>query len=42
MARQTKSRAEAKKIKDRWRAKKWYTVVAPEMFDRAQLGETLA
>ena len=35
-----KSRAVAKKVKDKWRAKEWYTVYAPDMFSRMQLGET--
>jgi small subunit ribosomal protein S3Ae len=37
-----KARATAKKVKDRWRAKEWYKVYAPEMFSRMQLGETPA
>jgi small subunit ribosomal protein S3Ae len=32
----------AKRIKDKWRAKSWYTIHAPEMFNRAVLGETPA
>jgi len=35
-----KSRAAAKKVKDRWRAKEWYKIYAPDMFSRMQLGET--
>lgn len=35
-----KSRAAARKIKDKWKAKAWYNVVAPEMFNRQLLGET--
>ncbi len=35
-----KARAAAKKIKDRWRAKEWYKIYAPDMFSRMQLGET--
>lgn len=31
-----------KRMKDKWRAKTWYTVHAPEMFNRAILGETPA
>ncbi|MFQ5839023.1 MAG: 30S ribosomal protein S3ae [Thermoplasmata archaeon] len=30
----------AKRVKDRWKAKGWYTIHAPEMFNRAVLGET--
>ncbi len=35
-----KSRAAARKIKDKWRAKRWYNLLAPEMFNRQVLGET--
>ncbi len=35
-----KPRVAAKKVKDRWRAKEWYKVYAPEMFSKMQLGET--
>jgi small subunit ribosomal protein S3Ae len=37
-----KARAATKKVKDRWRAKEWYKVYAPDMFSRMQLGETPA
>jgi len=37
-----KPRAAAKKVKDKWRAKEWYKVFAPEMFSKMQLGETPA
>ncbi|UCE45157.1 MAG: 30S ribosomal protein S3ae [Methanobacteriota archaeon] len=37
-----KPRAAAKKVKDRWRAKEWYKVYAPDMFSQMQLGETPA
>lgn len=37
-----KARTAAKKVKDRWRAKEWYKVYAPDMFSRMQLGETPA
>lgn len=37
-----KSRATAKKVKDKWRAKEWYKLYAPEMFSKMQLGETPA
>lgn len=37
-----KQRAAAKKVKDKWRAKEWYKVFAPEMFSNMQLGETPA
>ncbi|MFQ5919664.1 MAG: 30S ribosomal protein S3ae [Thermoplasmata archaeon] len=32
----------AKRVKDRWKAKRWYTLHAPPMFNRAVLGETPA
>ncbi|MFQ5908511.1 MAG: 30S ribosomal protein S3ae [Thermoplasmata archaeon] len=32
----------AKRVKDRWKAKNWYTLHAPQMFNRAVLGETPA
>ena len=35
-----KPRAAAKKVKDKWRAKEWYKVYAPDMFSKMQLGET--
>src|SRR3989442_9727451 len=35
-----KSRAAARKIKDKWKAKVWYNLLAPEMFNRKVLGET--
>jgi len=37
-----KTRASARKIKDKWKAKAWYNVLAPEMFNRQSLGETPA
>ncbi len=38
----TSQRTVARKIKDRWRAKNWYRVLAPEMFEGVQIGETLS
>ena len=35
-----KTRAAAKKVKDKWRAKEWYNIHAPDMFSKMQLGET--
>src|SRR3990172_1783083 len=35
-----KSRAAARKIKDKWKAKVWYNLLAPEMFNKQLLGET--
>jgi small subunit ribosomal protein S3Ae len=36
------SRAEARKVKDRWKSKVWYDVYAPEIFGASVIGETLA
>lgn len=36
------SRAEARKVKDRWRSKVWYNINAPEIFGASPIGETLA
>lgn len=36
------SRAAARKVKDKWRAKNWYRIFAPDMFEGVQIGETLA
>ncbi len=33
---------ESKKIKDKWKSKQWYSIYAPEMFNRAKIGETLS
>ncbi len=41
MARRQSTR-EAKKLKDKWKAKQWYSIVAPGLFNRAKIGETLA
>lgn len=37
-----KARAAARQQRDRWRAKKWYSMIAPDMFNRISVGETLA
>ena len=37
-----RSRTAARKIKDRWRAKAWYNVLAPPAFDNITLADTLA
>jgi len=42
LASKTSSRVAARKLKDRWRAKNWYRVMAPDMFEAVQIGETLA
>lgn len=38
----TASRAEARRSKDRWKAKKWFNIYAPPMFSSALIGEALA
>ncbi|MFQ6128138.1 MAG: 30S ribosomal protein S3ae [Thermoplasmata archaeon] len=35
-----KSRAAARKVKDKWKSKSWYNIIAPDMFDSRVLGET--
>jgi small subunit ribosomal protein S3Ae len=37
-----RSRAAARKIKDRWKAKSWYNIVAPPAFDSVTIADTLA
>ncbi|MCK4455309.1 MAG: 30S ribosomal protein S3ae [Thermoplasmata archaeon] len=37
-----KSRAATRKVKDKWKSKTWYNIIAPEMFDSRILGETPA
>lgn len=41
MARRQTTR-DAKKLKDKWKSKQWYSIIAPDMFNRAKIGETLA
>ena len=36
-----KARTTARKVKDKWKAKNWYTLFAPDMFNRQVIGETL-
>ncbi|MCK4615100.1 MAG: hypothetical protein KAU14_09880, partial [Thermoplasmata archaeon] len=36
------SRATSKKLKDKWRAKQWYTITAPEIFDSREVPATPA
>ena len=42
MANESKKSAKpaAKKVKDRWKAKEWYKIYAPKMFNQVLLGET--
>jgi len=35
-----RSRSAARKLKDKWRSKQWYTIIAPEIFDRKEIGQT--
>ena len=37
-----RSRTVARKVKDKWKAKNWYNVLAPESFDNVTVAETLA
>jgi len=36
------NRAASRKVKDRWKSKEWYNVLAPQMFNLARIGETLS
>ncbi len=35
-----KSRLASRRVKDKWKSKSWYTIVAPDMFQGAKVGET--
>jgi small subunit ribosomal protein S3Ae len=35
-------RTKARKVKDKWRSKEWYKILAPDMFNNAQIAETLS
>jgi len=37
-----KSRRASRRVKDKWKSKKWYRIVAPDMFDGSVVGETVA
>jgi small subunit ribosomal protein S3Ae len=37
-----RSRATARKVKDRWKAKNWYNILAPPSFDSVTIADTLA
>jgi small subunit ribosomal protein S3Ae len=41
MAEKTQPKTAARKVKDKWKSKNWYTIVAPDMFNRMKLAETL-
>jgi small subunit ribosomal protein S3Ae len=36
-----RSRAAARKVKDRWRAKSWYNIIAPPAFDGVTIADTM-
>ena len=36
-----RSRTQARKVKDRWKAKKWFNILAPASFDNTTIAETL-
>jgi len=42
MAKAQVARAAAKRPKDKWKSKQWYTIQAPPMFNAVNIGETLA
>ncbi len=42
MASKRAERAAARRVRDRWRAKVWYTIIAPETFSSKELGMTPA
>jgi len=37
-----KSRRAGRRVKDKWKSKSWYRIVAPEIFDGVVIGETVA
>ncbi len=37
-----KSRRAGRRVKDKWKSKSWYRIVAPEIFDGAVIGETVS
>ncbi len=37
-----KSRRAGRRVKDKWKSKSWYRIVAPDIFDGAVVGETVA
>ena len=36
------SRTTTRKVKDKWRSKEWYRVLAPDMFNKTQIADTLS
>lgn len=41
-SKKAKANAGGRKVKDKWKAKEWYTIHAPRMFNEAEIGETPA
>ncbi|MBS3790852.1 MAG: 30S ribosomal protein S3ae [Candidatus Thermoplasmatota archaeon] len=37
-----KSRRAGRRVKDKWKSKSWYRIVAPKIFDESVIGETVA
>jgi len=37
-----RARTSAKKVKDKWKSKQWYTLLAPNAFNKAPIAETLS
>jgi len=37
-----RARSAARKVKDKWKAKTWYQILAPTLFDNVVVSETLA
>ena len=42
MAAKARARTAARKVKDRWKAKNWYSILAPPTFDGVTIADTLA
>ena len=42
MAKKARARVAARKMREAWKAKQWYRVLAPGMFNNAEIGETPA
>ena len=42
MAKEKASRVASKKVKDKWKAKKWYTILANESFGKKEIGSSPA
>jgi len=42
LAQKKPSRTAARKVKDKWRSKEWYRILAPDMFNNTQIAETLS